>query len=52
MIEIVEKFLIGIILFIPGIYHSYLAVQALRGVDGFDFSNLTSFENEELFNNF
>ena len=41
-----EKLIIGSILFVPGAYHTLLAVQALRGVSGWDYSNLTAFEDE------
>lgn len=32
-----EKWILGSLLFIPGSYHSVLAVQALRGVPGWDY---------------
>ena len=44
-----EKVLLGAILFIPGSFHSFLAVQALRGVQGYDYEHLTVFENEKFF---
>ena len=47
--EAYEKFILGLILFIPGSYHTFLAVQALRGVDGWDYQNLTVFESERFF---
>ena len=40
--QFLEKVLIGMILFIPGVYHTYLAVQAFRGLG--DFGDLTAFE--------
>ena len=42
-----EELLIGSILFVPGFYHSVLAIQAFRGVGSFD--DLTAFESENLF---
>lgn len=47
--EAAEKIGLGLILFIPGSYHTVLAIQALRGVEGWDFENLTVFENEKFF---
>lgn len=44
--EAYEKILLGLILFIPGSYHTFLAIQALRGVPGWNYDNLTTFENE------
>ena len=44
-----EKLLLGLILFIPGSFHSFIAVQALRGVEGYDYEHLTVFENEKYF---
>ena len=44
-----EKIVLGAILFIPGSFHSFLAVQALRGVPGYDYEHLTVFENDKFF---
>ena len=44
-----EKVVLGAMLFIPGSFHSFLAVQALRGVPGYDYEHLTVFENEKFF---
>ena len=44
-----ERFCLGTILFIPGSYHSVLAIQALRGIPGWDYEHLTVFENEAFF---
>lgn len=41
-----EKIILGLILFIPGSYHTFLTVQAFRGVPGWNYDNLTTFENE------
>jgi hypothetical protein len=45
-----EKLILGSILFIPGVYHTVLAIQALRGIEGWGYENLTVFENENFFN--
>ena len=45
-----ERLCIGAILFIPGSYHSFLAFMALRGIKGWDYENLTVFENDDFFN--
>ena len=47
--EAYEKLILGSILFIPGSYHTLLAVQALRGVEGWDYHDLTVFENDDFF---
>ena len=47
--EAIEKLVLGGILFIPGSFHSFLAFQALRGVEGWDYEHLTVFENEKYF---
>ena len=44
-----EKIVLGFMLFIPGSFHSFLAVQALRGVQGYDYEHLTVFENDKFF---
>ena len=43
-----ERFVLGSILFIPGSYHSFLAVMALRGVTGYNYEHLTVFESDEF----
>ena len=45
-----ERLALGMILFIPGSYHSYLAFMALRGVPGWTYEHLTVFENEDFHN--
>ena len=45
-----EKLLLGLILFIPGSYHSFIACMALRGVQGYNYDNLTTFESDDFFN--
>lgn len=42
-----EEMLIGSILFVPGFYHTVLAIQAFRGRGSFE--DLTAFESENLF---
>ena len=44
--EAYEKLILGSIMFIPGSYHTVLAIQALRGVQGWDYQDLTVFESE------
>ena len=44
-----EKIILGAILFIPGSFHTFLAVQALRGAEGYDYEHLTVFENDKFF---
>ena len=44
-----EKILLGSILWIPGSFHSFLAVQALRGAPGYNYEHLTVFENDQFF---
>ena len=44
-----EKIVLGLVLFIPGSFHSFLAVQALRGAPGYDYEHLTTFESEKYF---
>ena len=44
-----EKIVLGLILFIPGSFHTFLAFQALRGIPGFDYEHLTVFENDKFF---
>ena len=44
-----EELIIGGILFIPGFYHTILAIQALRQVDGWGFEDLQVFQNENIF---
>ena len=48
--EVWEKLILGFILFIPGSFHTFLAIQALRGVPGWDYQDLTVFESESYFN--
>ena len=47
--EAYEKLILGFILFIPGSFHTFLAVQALRGAEGYDYEHLTVFENDKFF---
>ena len=44
-----EKIVLGAILFIPGSFHTFLAVQAIRGVPGWNYEHLTVFENDQFF---
>ena len=44
-----EKILLGLIMFIPGSFHTFLAFQALRGAQGYDYEHLTVFENDKFF---
>ena len=46
-----ERFVLGGILFIPGSYHSFLAVMVLRGVAGYTYEHLTVFESDDWHNN-
>ncbi len=41
-----EFFLLGSIMFIPGSYHSFLAFQAFRGVEGFSFDEVAIFDED------
>lgn len=45
-----EHFIMGSILFIPGSYHTVCAFMALRGYEGWDYENLTTFESEQWHN--
>ena len=46
-----ERLILGGILFIPGSYHSFLAFMVLRGAQGYDYQNLTVFENDDFHHN-
>ena len=46
-----EKLIIGIIFFIPGSYHTFLTIQAFRGIEGYTFEDLTAFEDENYMHN-
>ena len=46
--ESYEKILLGMILFIPGSYHSALAFMACRKVEGWNYDELTTFEDESF----
>ena len=46
-----ERFVLSAILLIPGSFHSFLAVMALRGVAGYNYEHLTVFESDEWHNN-
>ena len=48
--EVWEKLILGLILFIPGSFHTFLAFQALRGAEGWDYTDLTVFESDSYFN--
>ena len=47
--ECLDKLILGLILFIPGSFHSFLACMALRGQPGYDYEHLTVFEDENFF---
>ena len=49
IMESYEKLIIGFIMFIPGSYHSFLAFMVFRGMEGYNYENLTVFESEEFF---
>ena len=42
-----EELLLGAILFIPGSYHTFLAIMAFFEQDGFDYKDVATFENDE-----
>ena len=44
--ESYEFILLGSIMFIPGSYHTFLLVQILRGVEGYDYELLDMFDQE------
>ena len=41
-----EFFLLGGIMFIPGSYHSFLALMAARGVAGYSFDEVSIFDDD------
>ena len=47
--ESYEKILLGLIMFIPGSYHTVLAFMACRKADGWNYKDLHTFENEDFF---
>ena len=49
--ESYEKFILGFILFIPGSYHTFIALGTLTGMQGYNYDNLTTFESESFFEN-
>ncbi|CAL4166805.1 unnamed protein product, partial [Meganyctiphanes norvegica] len=38
--------LIGLLMFIPGAYHSYIAYYAFKGYEGFSFDDIPSFSDD------
>ena len=45
-----EKLLLGMILFIPGSYHTVLAIMACLRVDGYSYEDVATFESDEWWN--
>ena len=43
-----EKLLLGAILFIPGSYHSLLAVMACKKTEGWNYDDLAAFESDDF----
>ena len=41
-----EFFLLGAIMFIPGSYHTFLAFQAFRGIEGYTFDEVSVFDED------
>ena len=48
--EAYEKLLLGALLFIPGSFHTFLAVMAATGQEGYNYEHLTTFEGDDFFN--
>ena len=46
--ESYEKILLGLIMFIPGSYHSFLAFMACRKAEGWNYDDLTTFESDDF----
>ena len=44
-----ELLLLGAMLFIPGSYHTFIAVQAFRKVPGYTYEEVTVMEGEAYF---
>ena len=45
-----EKLILGMIMFIPGSYHTFLALMTFLGHEGYDYKDLNAFENDDFFN--
>ena len=45
-----EKLILGAIMFIPGSYHSFIAVMAFFRIPGFVYRDVSTFENEGFWN--
>jgi hypothetical protein len=46
--ESYEKILLGLIMFIPGSYHSFLAVMACKKTEGWNYDDLAAFESDDF----
>ena len=44
--ESYEFILLGLIMFIPGSYHTFLLIQILRGVEGYDYDLIDVLDQE------
>ena len=42
-----EKLILGSILFIPGSYHTFLAIMAYLRAEGFSYNDVATFESED-----
>lgn len=47
--ESYEKMLLGMIMFIPGSYHTFMAIMACKGEEGYTYRELGTFEDDEFF---
>ena len=45
-----EKLILGLILFIPGSYHTVLAIMACFGAEGYSYEDVATFESDEWWN--
>mmetsp|Transcript_103987 Transcript_103987/g.143832 ORF Transcript_103987/g.143832 Transcript_103987/m.143832 type:complete len:85 (+) Transcript_103987:192-446(+) len=47
--EAYEKFILGILVFIPGSYHTFMAFMAWRQHEGYSFEDCAIFEDDRYF---